>query len=183
MNTKNLLSALCLVSLAACGGGNNTQQYLINWDLQTTISASRSNVACPSAPTPQTTNSTTTDAENSMVITIYQGDASTASKPYYADFGAHTLSGTKSSSGVYNLSDAEVKHDTTAQGVAPTDDSDTVTVTITQNGGFITGTWSEEKYHSDPNTTTGCLTSTKFRGQQINVGSSQTQVPVAGENH
>ncbi len=182
MKTKTLISALCLLSLAACGGGNGTLQYLINWDLQTTVTASRSNVACPSAPTPNNPNSTTTDAENSMIITIYQGDASSASKPYYADFGTHTLAGTKSASGVYNLSDAQVTHDTTNPN-AVVDDSDTVTVTITQNGGFITGTWSEEKYHNDPSTTTGCLTSTKFRGQQINVTSSQTNVPTAGENH
>jgi hypothetical protein len=183
MNSKNLLSSLMLaLALVGCGGGTNVQQYLINWDDQTVVTQSRSNATCSQATANNMSDVITTDATSSLVISIYQGDATGSSKPYYADFGSHTLAGTKGADGSYNLSDAQVTHNVTDPNHV-IDDSDTVTVTMTQTGQFVSGTWSEEKYHSDTSSTTGCLTTTKFRGQQISSGSNNAPIPSAGANH
>jgi hypothetical protein len=182
MNAKTLLSSSALaLALTACGP-DAPKQYLINWDNQTTVAVSRSNARCDQADTANQTDITTTDVKSSMIVTVYQGDDSKAAKPYYADFGKRTLAGTKGSDGTYNLSDAQVTHNTTDPN-AVIDDSDTVTVTMKEDSSFISGEWDEELYHSDPHTTTGCKYSTKFRGQSVQSGSNNATLPTPGENH
>lgn len=182
MNPKILSLAAVALSLAGCGGGSNVLQFLVNWDQQYAVTVSRPNATCAAANNQNSNDVITNNAQSTIVISIYQGDQSSAAKPYFADFGSHTLAGTKGSDGTYSLQDAQVTRDSTNPN-AVTVVSDTVSVTMLQTGSFISGTWTEEQYASTANSTTGCLYTTHFRGQQVSPTLDAAGVPSAGADH
>jgi hypothetical protein len=193
MNKKIIGSCVLALALSACGGG--PVEYLINFD-PLSVSANGDNAilqaatnngegvskgpnaSCTNAD-PQT-NTGSTNLKSDTIIIVYQGD----DQKYYADFNSHVVSGTKNGS-VYNLQDSTTRDDTTINN-AETKSSDVVTVTMTENGALISGTWKEETHSECDGSSCGntpivdCIYSTNFRGQKLPDNGAIAAEPQAG---
>lgn len=173
---KLVIATLSACALAACGGGNSVEQYVVNVDAQQQVTKGP-NANCSDADPKITT--TTTDEKSGTVLSVY----TTADGTSYAELGDHVYTG-KAANGTYNLTDNASTEDRT-QTNRDYVKSDLFTLQFKADGDFVSGTLSHEHHEScngsncsnQESQTIDCIYATNLRGSKLPDNGSLAELP------
>lgn len=179
----NKIIGLVVAVAALSGCGTDPEQFLINFDKQYSVSPGVSAKCAASEPTERATATTLKD---NLIVSIYPGNDG----KFYADFGSRVVAGTKAGD-IYTLTDSQTKNDDSGfANDVNRRTSDVVSVSLTVDGDFVTGTWQEtihEECNGDGCRIGGnlppvieCVYKTNFRGRSLGYDRTVASLPQPG---